>query len=797
MVTTTQGARMTIVFSGGNSRSPNDSRILSVDINPIRSVQDEVKLCGRDLVTIPEYVRRNVHLRILDLSNNNLGRSKDNVISDLSELKNLTRLNLSINELKTVPLDFVLFPFLEVLCLSGNELEYLPDGVTSLHRLKRFHCDFNHIRSLPQDWSSLVSLTSLTVSNNHLEKIPSTIWNLQCLEILNLQRNRISFLDPLPDGAASRLKELRLAWNRLSGSLDLSQLVKPFFNFFLNLDHKAKSLKPKIPNLILSHIPAEIFSCCNLMDLRLNHNFLVKLPDFLTQCHMKSLSLQYNKFEKLPYNFFWALPCLEMLNLSYNSLKSLPVSCDSVINLKTLLLSGNELNDLTNLVNLLKLSRIECLHLAYNKIKELPDGFFQALHFLRTLSLSGNDLESIPSQIAKAHNLEKLYLHSNQLASIPKFSESDNLQVLDLACNKVHQLELASIVAKDLTYLDLSANFELKIDPTDFQHLCIFSEIQGNISSTTMSMGNKGVLFKIDWKIKNFEDFPARKGQLLSSPTFVIESLHNSKWILHLYPDGDSDGNGKCTALYLVRKSDDDYPDDIVLDCELSFVTSERLLPVPWSMPPISWKTTEHTFQRGGRCGSQEFLAREKILMYLEHDTLTVRCVVFQNDGNPFRSGGCVAVSLVGTDQRSFEWIIEDFPDLKPGDKKVMSVKSASKDEYSMNMTLSMISERLMVDVSPIDGKRIKRAYCSLYAKDGSESFFCGSDSTWLNETKVEQKWSFPLWCSKEDLLDKLINNSLHLVCNFKFHLGVEFGKIENTYFRPVSDPKNELCSIM
>ncbi|CAL1294638.1 unnamed protein product, partial [Larinioides sclopetarius] len=544
MVTTTQSTRMTIVFSGGNSRSPNDSRILSVDINPVRSLQDEVKLSGRDLTTIPEYVRRNVHLRILDLSNNNLGRSKDNVVSDLSELKNLTRLNLSINELKSIPLDFILFPFLEVLCLSGNELEYLPDGITTLHRLKRFHCDFNYIQTLPQDWSSLVSLTSLTLSNNHLEKIPSTIWNLQCLEILNLHRNRISIIDPLPDGAASRLKELRLAWNRLSGSLDLTQLVNlahldvshndlsdlevsklqkleslfvsqnalktlnlegsrlrtlqadgngleaiickqlPLYLERLDISHnnfeflpewitEAKSLHTiSADHNHLSHVPAEIFSCCNLMDLRLNHNFLVKLPDFLTQCHMKSLSLQYNKFEKLPFNFFWALPCLEMLNLSYNSLKSLPVSCDSVINLKTLLLSGNQLSDLTNLVNLLKLSRIECLHLAYNRIKELPEGFFQALHFLRTLSLSGNELQSIPSQISKAHNLEKLYLHSNQLVSIPKFSESDNLQVLDLACNKVHQLELASIVAKDLTYLDLSANFDLKIDPTDFQHLC-------------------------------------------------------------------------------------------------------------------------------------------------------------------------------------------------------------------------------------------------------------------------------------------------------------------------------------
>ncbi|PRD25749.1 UNVERIFIED_CONTAM: Phlpp [Trichonephila clavipes] len=77
------------------------------------------------------------------------------------------------------------------------------------------------------------------------------------------------------------------------------------------------------------------------------------------------------------------------------------------------------------------------------------------LHFLRTLSLSGNELENISSHISKAHSLEKLYLHSNQLSSIPKFSEFNNLQVLDLACNKINQLELASIVPKGLTYLDL------------------------------------------------------------------------------------------------------------------------------------------------------------------------------------------------------------------------------------------------------------------------------------------------------------------------------------------------------
>ncbi|GBM75029.1 hypothetical protein AVEN_213326-1 [Araneus ventricosus] len=313
-----------------------------------------------------------------------------------------------------------------------------------------------------------------------------------------------------------------------------------------------------------------------------------------------------------------------------------------------------------------------------------------------------------------------------------------------------------------------------------------------------MEIQNTKAQFKIDWKIKNFEDLPPKKGQLLSSPTFVIDTLHNSQWVLHLYPDGDNDGNGQYTALYLVRKSDDDYAEDIMLDCQLSFVTSERMTVIPWKTTSVTWKTTNHTFQKGGRCGSQEFLEREKIVLYLEHGTLTVRCVVFQNGIDASTNGGCVAVSLIGTDQRSFEWIIEDFQDLQPGGKKVMPIKTASKDAHSMTMTLSMTSENiLMVDISPVDGKRMRRAFCSLHAGKEPNFVCCGTDKIWFNEMKSEQNWSFPLLYSKEGLLDQQTNNSLHLVCYFKFSLGIEFEKIEYTYYRPLSDLKNESCDIM
>lgn len=129
---------MTIVFSGGNSRSStgDNNIIVSYDNNSSRPqiAQDELKLAGRDLIALPDYVCKNPQLKILDASNNLLGHADDNVLSQLCGLKNLTRLNLSANELKILPLNANSFPLLEVLCVSGNELEYLSDGVTGLLR---------------------------------------------------------------------------------------------------------------------------------------------------------------------------------------------------------------------------------------------------------------------------------------------------------------------------------------------------------------------------------------------------------------------------------------------------------------------------------------------------------------------------------------------------------------------------------------------------------------------------------------------------------------------------------------
>ncbi|GIX83924.1 protein phosphatase PHLPP-like protein [Caerostris extrusa] len=322
------------------------------------------------------------------------------------------------------------------------------------------------------------NLSHLDASHNDLEDLE--VSRLLKLETLVVSQNALKTLNL----EGSRLRTLKADGNELE-TISCKQV--PLYLERLDISHNnfeflpewitdAKSLHTiSADHNNLSHVPTEIFSCCNLMDLRLNHNLLVKFPDFLSQCHMKSLSLQYNRFENSPTISSGRFrgkhySDLEMLNLSYNSLKSIPVSCDSIINLKSLLLSGNQLSDLRPHQPAQALQdRMPAPRLQRNQ--GASRRFLSDSAFPEDAVVVRNELESISSHISKAHSLEKLYLHSNRLISIPKFSETNNLQVLDLACNKMHQLELASIVPKDLTYLDLSANCDLKIDPTDFQHL--------------------------------------------------------------------------------------------------------------------------------------------------------------------------------------------------------------------------------------------------------------------------------------------------------------------------------------
>lgn len=101
-------------------------------------------------------------------------------------------LNLSGNQLRTIPVEINQLQNLEKLFLSGNELQQLPESLTSLKRLRNLKCDHNQLNRLPIGMGNLAELTYLDVSFNRLQTLPTSMQMLQELQSVYANDNCLS-----------------------------------------------------------------------------------------------------------------------------------------------------------------------------------------------------------------------------------------------------------------------------------------------------------------------------------------------------------------------------------------------------------------------------------------------------------------------------------------------------------------------------------------------------------------------------------------------------------------------------
>ena len=138
---------------------------------------------------------------------------------------------------------FDLADSLEVLDLSGNRLDSLPDALPRLHRLRVLFCSGNPFRVLPEVLGRCPQLEMVGFKSCRIESLPAGALPPR-LRWLILTDNRIGQL-PASIGRCGRLQKLMLAGNRLET------------------------------------LPAELARCTRLELLRVAANRLVELPDWL------------------------------------------------------------------------------------------------------------------------------------------------------------------------------------------------------------------------------------------------------------------------------------------------------------------------------------------------------------------------------------------------------------------------------------------------------------------------------------------------------------------------------------
>lgn len=221
----------------------------------------------------------------------------------------------------------------------------------------------------------------------------------------------------------------------------------------------------------LTSLPEHLFcsELSSLSSLHLAHNKIATIPSMpRLRAPLKELLLHDNCIQSLPENFFSVCDRLCVLNLSNNRLTRLPPTRGPSSHcLERLYLTANCLSDDVADV-IIAFRGLKILHLAYNCLTMLPDSVINFWPDIEELVLSGNSFTRLPENLPQLNNIRIVRAHSNKLRSVPMFTCSASVKILDFAHNELDSIDLRLLAPKQLKFLDISCNKKLQVDPSQF-----------------------------------------------------------------------------------------------------------------------------------------------------------------------------------------------------------------------------------------------------------------------------------------------------------------------------------------
>ncbi|KAJ0056500.1 hypothetical protein NL108_008347, partial [Boleophthalmus pectinirostris] len=343
----------------------------------------------------------------LELSSNQLTGLPSVVPWGLVHLQNLDLQNNLLYELPLVLSSHeVLCTSLREINLSQNQLTSLPCGLLHLTHLQRLWASKNQLSVLFQldhdlNWIGLRRLEELDVSDNCLSCLPANImYCLKFLRTLNASNNR---LKELPEPWGCPLKQCRASGNMLES---LPEMISVQWRKHLQEMDFCNNKLTELPSYLfelealvclrlrgnqLTSLPTSIeWKCTQLRTLDLSHNLLGKSDDVPKSKRLGFLSTWTKREpETVPSVSFPAVlrDCLEALHLNDNQLEAVPPSVCGLNSLTELYLSNNpgikelpvELGQLSNLWQL----DLENLNITNVPLNVLREGTLSVLAFLR------------------------------------------------------------------------------------------------------------------------------------------------------------------------------------------------------------------------------------------------------------------------------------------------------------------------------------------------------------------------------------------------------------------------------
>lgn len=164
-------------------------------------------------------------------------------------------------------------------------------------------------------------------------------------------------------------------------------------------------------------LDGSVFQLTGLNLLNISETCLTNIPnDIKRLVNLQSLLLYGNKIEEFNDNIT-SLPKLKVLDLSRNNLSAIPDGLNNMKELASINFSSNQIetmpkfNDFPNLIT---------LDVSNNKLTNFVDMENANLPHLTDLKMKGNLIESIPSHVVKSMpSLKNFDIGDNQLKTLP------------------------------------------------------------------------------------------------------------------------------------------------------------------------------------------------------------------------------------------------------------------------------------------------------------------------------------------------------------------------------------------
>ncbi|KAK5609453.1 hypothetical protein CRENBAI_008789 [Crenichthys baileyi] len=306
----------------------------------IRRIISSWRISGNQLRYISGNALEGLHnLRVLMLQNNQLERLPDDAPWDLPNLlslrldanllskvpaealrgvRSLRHLWLDDNSLTEIPvmaLDSL--PSLQAMTLALNQITHIPDyAFTNLSGLVVLDLNYNDLQEFPVAIKTLSKLQELGFHNNNIKAIPERafVGNPQ-LQTIHFYENPIQFVGKSAFQFLPKLHTLTLTRAGLSAlPLDLCEQLAHLRVLELSYNQ-------------IENLPS-FYHCSALQEIGLQHNQIRRIESstFQQLTYLRALDLSWNMIEWIHPDAFASLHSLIKLDLTENSLSSVPVA---------------------------------------------------------------------------------------------------------------------------------------------------------------------------------------------------------------------------------------------------------------------------------------------------------------------------------------------------------------------------------------------------------------------------------------------------------------------------------------